>query len=75
MKDVCECRRMRTSLSTHLKTGWSESISEETFMPKAFITPWKESYDKPRQHIRKLRHHFAHKGTYSPSYGFSGSHV
>ena len=24
--------------------------------------PWKESYDKPRQHIRKQRHHFADKG-------------
>ena len=21
---------------------------------------WKESYDKPRQHIKKQRHHFAH---------------
>ena len=23
--------------------------------------PWKESYDKPRQHIRKQRYHFAYK--------------
>ena len=23
--------------------------------------PWKESYDKPRQHIKKQRHHFADK--------------
>ena len=37
MKDVCECRRMRTSVSTHLKTGWSESISEETFMPRHLL--------------------------------------
>ena len=21
-------------------------------------TPWKKSYDKPRQHIKKQRHHF-----------------
>ena len=21
---------------------------------------WKENYDKPRQHIKKQRHHFAH---------------
>ena len=21
-------------------------------------TPWKESYDKPRQYIKKQRHHF-----------------
>ena len=24
--------------------------------------PWKESYDKPRQHIKKQRYHFADKG-------------
>ena len=37
--------------------------------------PWKERYDKPRQCIKKQRHHFANKGSYSQSYGFSGSHV
>ena len=37
--------------------------------------PWKKSYDKPRQHIKKLRHHFANKGPYNQSYGFSSSHV
>ena len=26
------------------------------------ITPWKESYDQPRQHIKKQRHYFANKG-------------
>ena len=25
---------------------------------------WKESYDKPRQCIKKQRHHFANKGPY-----------
>ena len=39
------------------------------------LFPWKESYDKPRQHIKKQRHHFANKGPYSLSYGFSSSHV
>ena len=34
------------------------------------LAPWKESYDKPRQHIKKQRHHFADKGPYSQSYGF-----
>ena len=33
------------------------------------------SLDKPRQHIKKQRHHFADKGPYSQSYGFSSSHV
>ena len=36
---------------------------------------WKESYDKPRQHIKKQRHHFAGKGPCSQSCGFSSSHV
>ena len=35
----------------------------------------KESHDKPRQHIKKLIHHFADKGLYSQRYGFSSSHV
>ena len=26
---------------------------------------WKKNYDKPRQHIKKQRHHFAGKGVYS----------
>ena len=25
------------------------------------LAPWKKSYDKPRQHIKKQRHHFADK--------------
>ena len=33
------------------------------------------SYDKPRQHIKKQRHHLANKGPYSQSYGFCSSHV
>ena len=36
--------------------------------------PWKESCDKPRQCIKKQRHHFANKGPYSQSYGLSSSH-
>ena len=39
------------------------------------LAPWKESYEKPRQHIEKQRHHFSDKGLYSQSYGFSSSHV
>ena len=34
-----------------------------------------KSYDKPRQCIKKQRHHFANKGPSSQSYGFSRSHV
>ena len=37
--------------------------------------PWKKSYGKPRQCIKKQRHHFANECLYSKSYGFSSSHV
>ena len=39
------------------------------------LTPWKKSYDQPRQHIKKQRHYFANKGPSCQSYGFSSSHV
>ena len=39
------------------------------------LAPWKESYDQPRQHIKKQRHYFADKGLSSQSYGFSSSHI
>ena len=39
------------------------------------LTPWKESYDQPRQHIQIQRHYFANKGLSSQGYGFSSSHV
>ena len=39
------------------------------------LAPWKKSYDKPRQCIKKQRHYFADKGPLSQSYGFSSSHV
>ena len=34
-----------------------------------------ESYDQPRQHIKKQRHYFANKGPSSQGYDFSSSHV
>ena len=36
---------------------------------------WKKSYDQPRQHIKKQRHHFANKNPSSQSYGFISNHV
>ena len=39
------------------------------------FTPWKESYDRPRQHIKKQRHYFTDKGPSSQSYGFPSGHV
>ena len=37
---------------------WSHEI-------KKTLAPWKESYDKPRQHIKKQRHYFADKDLHS----------
>ena len=42
---------------------------------KKMLTPWKESYDQPRQHMKQQRHYFANKGPSSQGYGFSSSHV
>ena len=39
------------------------------------LTLWKESYDQPRQHIKKQRHYLVNKGPSSQGYGFSSSHV
>ena len=42
---------------------------------KDWLTPWKKSYDQPRQHIEKQRHYSANKGPSSQGYGFSSGHV
>ena len=39
------------------------------------LAPWKKSYDKPRQHIKKQRQYFADKGPSSQTYGFYSSYV
>ena len=39
------------------------------------LTPWKKSYDQPRQHIQKQRHYFANGGPSSQGYGFSCGQV
>ena len=38
-------------------------------------TPWKESYDQPRRHVKKQRHYLANKDLSSQGYGFSSGHV
>ena len=39
------------------------------------LTPWKESYDQPREHIKKQRHYFANKGPSGQGYGFYSGYV
>ena len=39
------------------------------------LTPWKESYNRPTEHIKKQWHYFVNKGPSSQGYGFSSGHV
>ena len=39
------------------------------------LAPWKKSYDKPIQHIKKQRHHLANKDPSNQSCSFSSSHI
>ena len=56
--------------------SWApQSLQTVTTAMELKDTPCKEVYDKPRQCIKKQRHHFANKGPYSQSYSFSSSHV
>ena len=47
---------------------WLQPWNQKTF------APWKESYDKSRQRIKKQRHHCP-QSPYSQSYGFYSTHV
>ena len=55
--------------------GVPKSLEMVTAAMKLKDTPWKESYDQPRQHIKKQRHYFVNKGPSSQGYGFSSGHV
>ena len=62
--------------SIWLYLPWApKALQMMTAAMKLKDTPGKKSYDEPRQHIKKQRRHFAHKGLSSQSYGFSSSHV
>ena len=52
-----------------------KSLHMVTAAMKLKYTAFKKSYVKPKQRFKKQRHHFANKGPYSHSYGFSSSHV
>ena len=49
-------------LQTHCRQ-WLQPWNSKKFA-------WKKSYETPRQHIQKQRHHFADKGPSSQSYDF-----
>ena len=47
----------------------------DTAMELKDTCSWKKTFDKPRQSIKKQKHHFADEGPSSQSYGFSTNHV
>ena len=61
--------------SGRLFFGAPKLLQMVTAAMKLKDTPWKESYDQPRQHIKKLKHYFANKSLSSQGYGFSSSHI
>ena len=63
---------MVTADTGKILAPWMQMVTADT---RKILAPWNKNYDKPRQYIKKKRHHFANKGLYSQSYGFSISHM
>ena len=55
--------------------GGSKITAYGDYSHEIKITPWKESYDQPRQHIKKQRHYLDNKCLSSQGHGFSSVHV
>ena len=57
--------------------SWAPKITAGSDYRDEIKRPWLcgRKANKPRQHIKKKRHHFAKKCPYSQSYSFSSSHV
>ena len=73
-KPVCFLQRTELQSTVYGSSSWITADGDCSHEIKMFA-PWKKSYDKFRQHIKKQRHQFANKGLCSQSYGFSSSHV
>ena len=50
-------------------------ISDWTELNSEMFSPWKESYEKSRKHVKNHKLHFAYRGPYSQRYDFFSSHV
>jgi len=50
--------------------GAPKSLQMVIAATKLKDTPWKESYDQPRQHIKNQRNCFSNKSSSSPGYDF-----
>ena len=67
--ELCSLWTVLDCLYFDLPTGMIITLSLQSSVT------WKESYDQPRQHIKKQRHYFANKGPSSQGYDFSSSPV
>ena len=61
--------------SLQMVTATMKQLTITILLNEKMLTPWKKSYDQPRQHIEKQRYYFADKGLSSQSYIFSNIHV
>ena len=52
-----------------------ETVTDFIFLGSKITADGEKSYDQPRQHIKKERHHLADKCLCSQSYDFSSSYV
>ena len=59
------------SFFSALESLWTVTAAVNT----KTLAPWKQSYAKPRQRIKKQRRHFAHKNPDIQSYGFPSNPV
>ena len=52
----------KTNVWTPREEGGRDVLGDwDQHTDATMLTPWKESYDQPRQHIKKPRHYFANK--------------
>ena len=63
------------TLADFIFLGSKITADGDAAMKLKMLIPWKESYDRLRQHIKKQRHYFAKKGPSSQGFGFSSGHV
>ena len=67
-------KKTKTMASSPI-TSWQRGREKVQPWNSKMIAPWKESYNKPRQCIKKQRQQFGNKRLHCQSSDFSSSHV
>ena len=63
------------TVSEFILGGFKITVDGDFSHENKTLSPWKESYDQPRQHIKKQTHYFVNKVPSRQGYGFSSGHV